>query len=482
MAGELITADRQIQWAGQLWGDGTGVQVGAVTGWDDLPPVDSGTAPRAQQHGSYLGRLLSQSRIITADMRMTSWPNDLPAARRALLAATSLLQGEQSLVIRMCGETQMVTARLFSRTMPSDTDMMLGTGAVSLAWEATDPRRYDLAEQAGQTALPTAESGLAWGAETLTRNLVLNPSAEVDLTDTQAYGPSITRARVTTDAAPGGNSASIQHTFTADASAGSTWSIEPTTGTGTVVRVGIWVKIPASGVTSMLLAWRSGTTTLNTAAVTLPTAGTWTRMTGSYTLTAGQTCDRVGLSIVATNGTVYWLDAAMASTAAALPSYGDGSTSGWWWDGTAHDSTSRTVTGSGLVWGSPEASVGLAWGSPGSTGDITATNAGDAESHPTITITGPCTTPSVTLQGTTPVVLEYDLTVGAGEQLAIDTWAGTVLLGGQSRLGYATARSQPEGSFVLPPGASPQTVSFRSADAIPSPAASAVVRWRNAYW
>ncbi|MGW4648036.1 phage distal tail protein [Kitasatospora sp. NPDC004289] len=132
----------------------------------------------------------------------------------------------------------------------------------------------------------------------------------------------------------------------------------------------------------------------------------------------------------------------------------------------------------GLAWGSPS-ETGLVWGTPGSTGDLLCLNSGDAPVHPVIEIRGPVTTPALTLLGT-EVVLEYDLVLGASDVLVVDTWAPSVLLGGQSRIGYATSRSQPEGSLTLPPGTS--TVTFRSADPIPDPAASATVRWRSAYW
>jgi hypothetical protein len=131
----------------------------------------------------------------------------------------------------------------------------------------------------------------------------------------------------------------------------------------------------------------------------------------------------------------------------------------------------------GLAWGSPE--TGLTWGSPGSTGDVTIVNAGTAYCHPVIEFRGPVVTPSVTLLATGQV-LEYGITLAAGDVLVVDTWAGTVLLGGQSRLANATNRSSPEGSFTLPPGSS--TLSFRADPSSTDPAASATVRYRSAYW
>ncbi|MFD0572651.1 phage tail protein [Kitasatospora gansuensis] len=136
-------------------------------------------------------------------------------------------------------------------------------------------------------------------------------------------------------------------------------------------------------------------------------------------------------------------------------------------------------TETGLAWGSP-AETGLAWGTSGSSGDITCTNSGTADTNPVIEITGPATRPSLTRLADN-TVLEYDLVLTAADTLVIDTGAGTVTLGGQSRIGTATNRSVPEGLFTLPAG-STSTISFRSGDAVPSPSAGAVLRWRSAHW
>ncbi|MFJ9113026.1 hypothetical protein [Streptomyces sp. NPDC102283] len=174
------------------------------------------------------------------------------------------------------------------------------------------------------------------------RNLALNPSVEVNITDTQSYGPSITRTRVTSRSRVG--AACIEHTHTAASSAGTTWTISPQTA-GTTVQVGIWVWIPATGITTGQITWRSGTMTLRNAVLpVLPTAGGWVRISASHTLTAGQTCDRVGLAFAASTGTTWWADACMAEPGSALHPYVDGTQPGCVWDGTAHASTSRRVT------------------------------------------------------------------------------------------------------------------------------------------
>lgn len=137
----------------------------------------------------------------------------------------------------------------------------------------------------------------------------------------------------------------------------------------------------------------------------------------------------------------------------------------------------------------PQPEPGLAWplafpldfGVPGSTGNIDASNSGDAPAHPTFMITGPCSKPSVT-NLTTGVLLEYDIALSSSDVLYIDTYQGTVTLNGTTanRLYTATTRSQPEGAFSLPPGSS--ALAFRSDDSDPDPASTLSVTWRSAFW
>ncbi|MGW4810559.1 phage distal tail protein [Kitasatospora cineracea] len=310
MAGELVTGPGLIQWGTLLLGRSQAA--GVVTpyrwktpkGWETMPGLDSGTVKRAQQYGAWPGRLLAQPRTITLDPLTVRAPaGQMGAVIAALEAALPVSQDEQPLVIQLDERGPLlVWARVVRFDLPVSSSWQLGYAeGGAIQWEATDPRRYQLAEQVALTGLPQQEVGLSWGSPVET----------------------------------------------------------------------------------------------------------------------------------------------------------------------------------GLDWGSP-VETGLAWGAPGSTGDMTCTNAGPAETHPTITITGPCTTPSVALAGTS-TVLEYGLALAATDQLVIDCWNGTVLLGGQDRATFATARSVPEELMAIPPGAT-STLSFRSADAVPDPAASCTVRWRSAYW
>jgi hypothetical protein len=132
----------------------------------------------------------------------------------------------------------------------------------------------------------------------------------------------------------------------------------------------------------------------------------------------------------------------------------------------------------GLVW---PLNWPLAFGNPGSTGNISATNSGDAPTHPVFEIKGPCSKPSITNIGT-GALLEYDIDLSSTDTLYIDTGQETVTLNGvtANRLYTATTRSQPEKAFVLPPG--PSALAFRSDDSPPDPASTLLVTWRSAYW
>ncbi len=306
MAGELVTTDGQIEWRGLLLGEHSPYAGRVLTGWDDLPALDDGSTPRAQQPGAHLGQLLARTRVLTWDAQLipespdddAHWPQYLAALR----AVTGIRQDEQPLIVQLAGVRRLMMARITARQIPADQQYTWGYPKLGLEWTCSDPRRYDVAEQAATTSLPSGEAGLSWG----------NPEA----------------------------------------------------------------------------------------------------------------------------------------------------------------------TG-GLSWGNPETASGLSWGAPGSTGDITAANLGDADTHPIIEIRGPVTTPRISVPGT-DLLLEYGITLAATDTLIIDTWAGTVTLAGQDRLGTATARSIPEGSFVLA-AETTSTLSFRSADAAATDA-SCTVRWRNAYW
>ncbi|MFE7116661.1 hypothetical protein ACFU99_14730 [Streptomyces sp. NPDC057654] len=122
----------------------------------------------------------------------------------------------------------------------------------------------------------------------------------------------------------------------------------------------------------------------------------------------------------------------------------------------------------------------LAFGQPGATGGMTVANGGDAPAAPVIEFRGPVDRPSLTNIATGDA-LEYDLTLDESDVLRVDTGAGTVTLNGAaSRLYTATNRSVPEQTFILAPGET--QLAFRAAPGSSDPRASALLRYRSAYW
>lgn len=107
-------------------------------------------------------------------------------------------------------------------------------------------------------------------------------------------------------------------------------------------------------------------------------------------------------------------------------------------------------------------------------GALAVSNDGDAPTPVVAVFAGPVTNPLM-LDERTGRVLEFDLAIASGDALVVDTLAGTALLGGADRVGYATSRSDPIEAFLLEPGDS--TVAFRAA----SGAGTLTMSWASAY-
>lgn len=437
-AGDLVTLPGHIQFGDLLLGPGTAFGWQSLAGWEDSPALDSGTVNRADAHGAYPGRLLAQPRTVTLDgVVIRTDPGQMSTVVRALSGATALRDDELPLVIRLDGDEPLLCwARCLRRAVPVGTGgyaVGVVTGA-AMQFEATDPRRYSLVEQRAETRLPTAEPGLDWNSNDAAQQL---PAA-------QAAG--------------------------AASAAGSFWAM--------------------SGLT---LGSSSGAITATVAAASAGLA--WTSGPGSFSgfpVTAGQTA--TFLADIAPPGTslvLHWLDDTGAYVAGTDGVQGSVS-------GTAPVGTAQvrpvmrwasvpvpatvTIGPSRLL--IPGPAEGLAWpldfGAPGSTGQLVAVNSGDAPTHPLIEFRGPVSLPSLTNVSTGDAV-EYDIDLAGDDVLLVDTGSGTVVLNGTaSRLYTVTSRSVPEQLFTFSPGTT--QLAFRAAPGSSDSRASAVVRYRSAYW
>ncbi|MFJ8855234.1 hypothetical protein [Streptomyces sp. NPDC102437] len=189
---------------------------------------------------------------------------------------------------------------------------------------------------------PWAGVALSYNGNTppAARNRALNPSVEVDLSNTLVYAGSA-RDRITTDARYG--TACIQHSATGTTS-GSQYLCEAVPA-GATIRVSAWVRVPGTG-TTVFFSFRNATTTHGTATAGVPpVVDDWVRMTATYTVPVGVTVDRIAVAYTAPAGTVWLSDGMMIETGVDGPSeYVDGDQPGCVWEGAAHASPSDRVT------------------------------------------------------------------------------------------------------------------------------------------
>ncbi|MEU2746680.1 hypothetical protein ABZ613_10310 [Streptomyces collinus] len=175
-AGDKVTQRGHVQFGDELLiGPGTPYRWRSLTGWEELPALDSGSVNRADGHGSYPGHLLAQARTITLDDMVVRAPGGtIGATVRALNTATAPGDDEQPLVAWIDERGPLLAyARVVRRAIPVGKGYALGTiTGAAIQWEASDPRRYALVEQQAETRLPMPEPGLDWhvdpGPEALT--------------------------------------------------------------------------------------------------------------------------------------------------------------------------------------------------------------------------------------------------------------------------------------------------------------------------
>ncbi|MEL3944503.1 phage distal tail protein [Streptomyces sp. LNU-CPARS28] len=437
-AGDKVTRPGHVQFGDELLiGPGTPYRWRSLTGWEELPALDSGSVNRADGHGSYPGHLLAQARTITLDDMVVRAPGGtIGAVVRTLNAATAIAEDEQPLVVWLDERGPLLSfARVVRRAIPVGKGYALGTvTGAALQWEASDPRRYSLIEQQAETRLPMPEPGLDWRANDAEQQFApqlatgQSPSSQWNVVQGGTLSDVGTTAMVTVTAASETTNAELGW----KRPGGYGWPI--TEG----ARVGFQLDAPPRGARAALF---------------------WLTESGYLSKTLG------ARSVTGT---------APAGATYVLPVT-------YW---TAVPTPAAQPIGTGRMWMPPPEGEALVWplnfGAPGSTGTVTAVNEGDAEAHPLITFRGPVALPSIT-NLSTGAVLEYDIELAADDELLVDTAAGTVTLNRTaSRLYTATARSVPESTFTLAPGAA--ALSFRAAPGSTDPRAACSLRWRSAYW
>lgn len=166
MAGELITRNGQVQWGDLLMGDGTTYRWRALTGWDDMPGLDSGNVPRASRHGSWSGRSWAQERVVGFQGALRPESREQYVAMKvALRSATAVPESEveSPLVVRTHDETLLAFGKPTLRILPND--LAYGAGVLvpfTIGWVCSDPRRYDVLQQNLTVGAPAPGTGLVF--------------------------------------------------------------------------------------------------------------------------------------------------------------------------------------------------------------------------------------------------------------------------------------------------------------------------------
>ena len=156
-AGSSITADGQLEFNGYLLGDDVTTFLDEITGWDDIPGVDSGNTPRSNSHGAWAGRKLSNQRVITWSGRFSpalpeTWADEIKALRRAFTLPKD--SSELPIVIRSHGETLLAYGAVTARAIPMDRRYGYYGAGMTIQFECSDPRRYSLDEHSRTLTMP----------------------------------------------------------------------------------------------------------------------------------------------------------------------------------------------------------------------------------------------------------------------------------------------------------------------------------------
>jgi hypothetical protein len=165
-AGSLITDDGQLEFNGYLLGDNVTTFLDGISGWDDLPGIDSGNTPRSNYHGAWAGRKLANQRVITWEGRFSpalpeTWATEIKSLRAAFTPPNDA--SELPIVIRSHGETLLAYGAVTARAIPMDRKYGYYGASLTIQFECSDPRRYSLQEHTWSLSLPpNIEVGLEY--------------------------------------------------------------------------------------------------------------------------------------------------------------------------------------------------------------------------------------------------------------------------------------------------------------------------------
>lgn len=147
--GSLITGDGQLEFNDYLFGDDEITFMTSITGWEDLPSVDSSNTLRPASHGAWVGKKLVGQRIITwtgvlAPEDRTVWSTEIQRLKDAL--QVPLGTEESTIVVRTRSDMQLAFGTVAQRQIPMDYSYSYYGARVTVQFECSDPRLYSLGE------------------------------------------------------------------------------------------------------------------------------------------------------------------------------------------------------------------------------------------------------------------------------------------------------------------------------------------------
>lgn len=166
-AGDLITADWEIEYRGLLSGGDNPIALVQIDGLLDLPPVRSADQVLLRRHGAHPGDDFADVRQVVLTFELYGDTEaELAELVEQLQAAYRPGGPEEPLVFRIPGVAGGSKAQLWCRPrrrkLPIDLSFHRRIPVATIELVATDPVLHATAESSGTTTLPTTSGGHSW--------------------------------------------------------------------------------------------------------------------------------------------------------------------------------------------------------------------------------------------------------------------------------------------------------------------------------
>lgn len=341
------------------------------------------------------------------------------------------------------------------------------------------------------------DSFLSWKPATRVENFILNPGAEIDTSNTQnsgnwlATGATITRTTTGTQQGSGAYQIATAATASQGINLG-TWAAG-TWPPGTVLYASAYIKAPSGSTVSL----HFGDSATGAASVNHSGTGFWTRVAVTYTVPANAGAFQFNIRNNNATAITFNVDNVMLSQSPTT-TYIDGSTLGYYWQGTPHASASGDFIEMG-TWVRRQQPLRIAgpWvktaqialvsqyaplfsaAQSSVAGVGTAENRGSYNAYPIFRITGASVNPTIT--GSNGLVfrttgLSSGASIAAGETIEVDTLNHSAVFIAGARNGQSANRYIDWATTQWPyiPAASTQTFTLAGGGSL-------VTLWRDAW-